>query len=96
MTPRDFTLIEAADPAGLHAERFEARHLIDNGASIERRSPAHDAPRTCLDLARYARAGTVWTNTWIDGFVEPPFGAGKEKRPGPRVRPLRARRSFRR
>ncbi|MCC5985575.1 MAG: aldehyde dehydrogenase family protein [Rhodobacteraceae bacterium] len=29
---------------------------------------------TCLDFARRARAGTVWTNTWMDGFPELPFG----------------------
>ena len=29
---------------------------------------------TCLDFARKVRAGTVWTNTWMDGFPELPFG----------------------
>lgn len=29
---------------------------------------------TCLNFARRARAGTVWTNTWMDGFPEMPFG----------------------
>ncbi|MEM1363608.1 MAG: aldehyde dehydrogenase family protein [Pseudomonadota bacterium] len=33
---------------------------------------------TCLDFARRADAGTVWTNTWMDGFAELPFGGVKE------------------
>ena len=33
---------------------------------------------TCLDFARKAQAGTVWTNTWMDGFPELPFGGFKE------------------
>ncbi len=33
---------------------------------------------TCLDFARRAQAGTIWTNTWMDGFAEMPFGGVKE------------------
>ena len=33
---------------------------------------------TCLNFARKVRAGTVWTNTWMDGFAELPFGGVKE------------------
>ncbi len=33
---------------------------------------------TCLAFARKAQAGTVWTNTWMDGFPELPFGGVKE------------------
>lgn len=33
---------------------------------------------TCLEFARKVRAGTVWTNTWMDGFAELPFGGFKE------------------
>jgi betaine-aldehyde dehydrogenase len=33
---------------------------------------------TCLEFARRAQAGTVWTNTWMDGFPEMPFGGVKE------------------
>jgi acyl-CoA reductase-like NAD-dependent aldehyde dehydrogenase len=29
---------------------------------------------TCLAFARRAQAGTVWTNTWMDGFPEVTFG----------------------
>ncbi|PZQ48431.1 MAG: sorbosone dehydrogenase [Rhodovulum sulfidophilum] len=37
---------------------------------------------TCLAFARAARAGTVWTNTWMDGFPELPFGGVKESGQG--------------
>ncbi len=33
---------------------------------------------TCLDFTRKVRAGTVWTNTWMDGYPELPFGGVKE------------------
>ena len=33
---------------------------------------------TCLYFARKVQAGTVWTNTWMDGFAEMPFGGVKE------------------
>ncbi|MCV0424780.1 MAG: aldehyde dehydrogenase family protein [Roseibium sp.] len=37
---------------------------------------------TCLEFARRARAGTVWTNTWMDGYAELPFGGVKESGQG--------------
>ncbi|PWK61712.1 aldehyde dehydrogenase family protein [Roseicyclus mahoneyensis] len=37
---------------------------------------------TCLDFARKVQAGTVWTNTWMDGFAELPFGGFKESGQG--------------
>lgn len=37
---------------------------------------------TCLEFARRAHAGTVWTNTWMDGFAELPFGGVKESGQG--------------
>lgn len=33
---------------------------------------------TCLTFARRAQAGTVWTNTWMDGFPEVTFGGVKQ------------------
>lgn len=33
---------------------------------------------TCLDFARKVQAGTVWTNTWMDGYPELPFGGVKQ------------------
>lgn len=37
---------------------------------------------TCLTFARRVQAGTVWTNTWMDGFAELPFGGYKESGQG--------------
>ena len=37
---------------------------------------------TCLAFARAVRAGTVWTNTWMDGFAELPFGGVRESGQG--------------
>ena len=33
---------------------------------------------TCLAFARRVQAGTVWTNTWMDGYAELPFGGVKQ------------------
>ena len=33
---------------------------------------------TCLEFARRAQAGTIWTNTWMDGFPEVTFGGMKQ------------------
>lgn len=37
---------------------------------------------TCLDFARRVQAGTVWTNTWMDGYPELPFGGVKQSGQG--------------
>jgi betaine-aldehyde dehydrogenase len=37
---------------------------------------------TCLDFARRAQAGTVWANTWMDGFPELTFGGMKQSGQG--------------
>ena len=37
---------------------------------------------TCLAFARRAQAGTVWTNTWMDGFPELTFGGVKQSGQG--------------
>lgn len=37
---------------------------------------------TCLTFARAAQAGTVWTNTWMDGFPEVTFGGVKQSGQG--------------
>ena len=37
---------------------------------------------TCLSYARRADAGTIWTNTWMDGFAELPFGGVKQSGQG--------------
>ncbi|MXN63965.1 aldehyde dehydrogenase family protein [Stappia sp. GBMRC 2046] len=41
-----------------------------------------ESVHTCLEFARRARAGTIWTNTWMDGFAELPFGGFKESGQG--------------
>lgn len=37
---------------------------------------------TCLAFARRANAGTVWTNTWMDGYPELAFGGYKQSGQG--------------
>ncbi|NOD17203.1 aldehyde dehydrogenase family protein [Roseobacter sp. HKCCD7580] len=37
---------------------------------------------TCLAFSRRVQAGTVWTNTWMDGFAELPFGGVKQSGQG--------------
>lgn len=37
---------------------------------------------TCLEFARRAEAGTIWTNTWMDGFPELAFGGVKQSGQG--------------
>lgn len=37
---------------------------------------------TCLEFARHAQAGTVWTNTWMDGYPEVTFGGVKQSGTG--------------
>jgi len=88
----DLTLVAATD-AVLAAKPAEVRHLIGGewrasadgatcrllrpgGRGVERER-AH-----LLAFARAARAGTVWTNTWMDGFAELPFGGMKESGQG--------------
>jgi len=41
-----------------------------------------DNVHTCLEFARRAQAGTIWTNTWMDGFAELPFGGVKQSGQG--------------
>ncbi len=42
---------------------------------------------TCLEFARRAQAGTVWTNTWMDGFPEVTFGGVKQSGLGREIGP---------
>ncbi len=41
-----------------------------------------DNIHTCLAFARKAKAGTVWTNTWMDGYPELAFGGMKQSGTG--------------
>jgi betaine-aldehyde dehydrogenase len=42
---------------------------------------------TCLDFARRVQAGTIWTNTWMDGFAEMTFGGMKQSGQGREIGP---------
>ena len=42
---------------------------------------------TCLDFARRVQAGTIWTNTWMDGFAELTFGGMKQSGSGREIGP---------
>ncbi len=46
-----------------------------------------DNIHTCLAFARAAEAGTVWTNTWMDGFPEVTFGGMKQSGLGREIGP---------
>ena len=41
-----------------------------------------DDIHTCLEFGRRAQAGTVWTNTWMDGYPELAFGGMKQSGQG--------------
>lgn len=41
-----------------------------------------DDVHTCLEFSRRVQAGTVWTNTWMDGFPEVAFGGMKQSGQG--------------
>ncbi|WP_370229847.1 aldehyde dehydrogenase family protein [Cognatishimia sp.] len=41
-----------------------------------------DNIHTCLAFSRRAQAGTIWTNTWMDGFPEVTFGGVKQSGQG--------------
>jgi len=42
---------------------------------------------TCLSFARRVQAGTIWTNTWMDGFPELTFGGMKQSGLGREIGP---------
>lgn len=58
---------------------FDEAIALTNGASYGLSAGVwSENVHTCLAFARRAEAGTVWTNTWMDGFPELPFGGVKE------------------
>lgn len=58
---------------------FDEALALANGAAYGLSAGVwSDNVHTCLEFARRAKAGTVWTNTWMDGFPELPFGGMKE------------------
>ena len=42
---------------------------------------------TCLEFSRRVQAGTIWTNTWMDGFPEFTFGGMKQSGLGREIGP---------
>jgi betaine-aldehyde dehydrogenase len=42
---------------------------------------------TCMEVARRVQAGTIWTNTWMDGFAEMTFGGMKQSGQGREIGP---------
>jgi len=60
----------------------EAVELANNAAYGLSAGVWSENVHTCLAFARRVRAGTVWTNTWMDGFAELPFGGMKESGQG--------------
>ncbi|KAF1855596.1 hypothetical protein Lal_00000726 [Lupinus albus] len=42
---------------------------------------------TCLEFSRRVQVGTVWTNTWMDGFPELTFGGFKQSGQGREIGP---------
>lgn len=60
-------------------ETMDEAIAITNGGSYGLSAGVwSDNIHTCLEFVRRAQAGTVWTNTWMDGFSELPFGGVKE------------------
>jgi len=58
---------------------FDEAIALANGASYGLSAGVwSENVHTCLEFARRAEAGTIWTNTWMDGYPELPFGGVKE------------------
>lgn len=56
----------------------EAIALVNNSEYGLSAGVWSESIHTCLEFTRKVKAGTVWTNTWMDGFSELPFGGVKE------------------
>lgn len=56
----------------------EAIELANNAAYGLSAGVWSNDVHTCLAFARRVQAGTVWTNTFMDGFAELPFGGVKQ------------------
>jgi acyl-CoA reductase-like NAD-dependent aldehyde dehydrogenase len=56
----------------------EALHLVNDADYGLSAGVWSENIHTCLSFARRAQAGTVWTNTWMDGFPEVTFGGVKQ------------------
>jgi len=60
----------------------EAISLVNDAAYGLSAGVWSESIHTCLEFARKVQAGTVWTNTWMDGFGELPFGGVKQSGQG--------------
>lgn len=60
----------------------EAVHLANDASYGLSAGVWSESVHTCLDFARRVQAGTVWTNTWMDGFPEMTFGGFKQSGQG--------------
>lgn len=56
----------------------EALHLVNDADYGLSAGVWSENIHTCMTFARRAQAGTVWTNTWMDGFPEVTFGGVKQ------------------
>jgi betaine-aldehyde dehydrogenase len=56
----------------------QALHLVNDADYGLSAGVWSENVHTCLAFARGAQAGTVWTNTWMDGFPEVTFGGVKQ------------------
>ncbi|KQW29807.1 sorbosone dehydrogenase [Rhizobium sp. Root274] len=60
----------------------EAISLVNNASYGLSAGVWSENMHTCLAFARRAEAGTIWTNTWMDGFPEVAFGGFKQSGQG--------------
>jgi acyl-CoA reductase-like NAD-dependent aldehyde dehydrogenase len=60
----------------------EAVHLANDASYGLSAGVWSEDVHTCLDFARRVQAGTIWTNTWMDGFPEMTFGGFKQSGQG--------------
>lgn len=65
----------------------EAIHLTNDASYGLSAGVWSENVHTCLEFARRAQAGTVWTNTWMDGFPELTFGGFKQSGQGREIGP---------
>ena len=56
----------------------EALHLVNDADYGLSAGVWSENIHTCMTFAHRAQAGTVWTNTWMDGFPEVTFGGVKQ------------------
>ncbi len=60
----------------------EAISLVNNASYGLSAGVWSESIHTCLEFVRGVQAGTVWTNTFMDGFAELPFGGVKQSGQG--------------